>query len=55
MSEYESKMLIEELEKLVVSKQLTINCKDIEIEKLKKEIERLEHLLTPKSEIEKAC
>ena len=50
MGEYHTQVLIKELEKLIVSKQLDIDCKDIEIASLKKEIERLEHLLTPKSE-----
>lgn len=49
MGEYQTQVLIKELEKLVVSKQITIDCKDIEIASLKKEVERLEHLLTPKS------
>ena len=42
------KMLIEELQKLVVEKQLTINFQDMRIASLQKEVERLEHLLTPK-------
>lgn len=50
MSEYQTQVLIEELQKLIVSKELAIKCKDIEIASLKKEIERLEHLLTPKTE-----
>lgn len=48
MSEYETQVLIDELEKLVVSKTLTIKVKDHEIAELKKEVERLENLLTPK-------
>lgn len=50
MGEYQTQVLIKELEKLIVSKQMTIDCKDIEIASLKKEVERLEHLLTPKIE-----
>lgn len=47
MEEYEMRILIDELEKLVVSQAKTIRFKDVEISSLKKEIKRLEELLTP--------
>lgn len=47
MNDYEMKVLIDELQKLVVNKQMTINSQQFEIDGLKKEIKRLEHLLTP--------
>ncbi len=50
MSEYEMRVLIDELGKLIVSKNCTISNKDYEIEQLKKRVEHLEHLLTPKAE-----
>lgn len=50
MSEYEMQLLIDELHKLIVSKQMVINCQNYEIAELKKEVERLEHLLTPKAD-----
>lgn len=50
MQDYQKEVLIKELEKLIVSQSITISCKDIEISRLKKEVERLEHLLTPKVE-----
>jgi len=50
MSEYQMRVLIEELEKMLVEKQIENTCKDIEIKQLKAEVERLEHLLTPKAE-----
>ena len=37
-------LLIKELQSLVVKKQMTINSKDYEIDKLKAEITRLEEL-----------
>ena len=49
MNEYETRILIEELHKLIVSQSVNISCKDIEIRQLKAEVERLEHLLTPKN------
>ena len=50
MNEYETEVLIDELEKLVVSKTMESKAKDFKIAELKKEIERLENLLTPKIE-----
>lgn len=49
MSEYEMKVLIDELQKLVVEKQMTINAQGFEIKTLKAEVEHLENLLTPKA------
>ena len=58
MSEYEKDILINELQKLVVSKSMDISIKNYEIGELKKsveslkaEVERLENLLTPKVEM----
>ena len=48
MNEYETQMLITELQKLVVSKQATINCKDYEIARLKERVEHLEKLAKKK-------
>lgn len=42
MSVYEKDILIDELQKLVVSKTLEIKIKDIEIDRLKKQVERSE-------------
>lgn len=60
MDEYTMKILIEELQKLVVSlrmesnsKQFTIDGQKLEIDGLKSEVERLENLLTPKIENKK--
>ena len=50
MDEYQTEILINELQTLVVSKELTIRSQSYEIASLKKEVERLEHLLTPKVE-----
>ena len=53
MSEYETKVLIDELQKLVVAKTIENSTQNAIINHLKKEIERLEHLLTPKVETKK--
>ena len=50
MNDYDTRILIAELQKLVVDKQKTINVQEYQIKQLKEEIERLEHLLTPKVE-----
>lgn len=50
MKEYEMKVLIEELQKLIVSLRMDNNAKQFEIDGLKSEVERLENLLTPKIE-----
>ena len=42
MNEYEMRILIDELEKLVVSQSISLSVKDIEISNLKKEIESKE-------------
>ena len=47
MNEYETKILINLLEKLVVEKQQTLEIQQHAIENLKKEVARLEELLTP--------
>lgn len=47
MSEYEMRVLINELEKLVISQSISLSAKDLKIERLEKEVARLEKQLTP--------
>lgn len=47
LNEYETRILIDLLEKMVVEKQQTLEIQQHAIENLKKEVARLEELLTP--------
>lgn len=47
MDALDTKILINELQKLVVDKQRRIEWQDLEITSLKNEVKRLEELLTP--------
>lgn len=49
MNEYETEILIKELQKLIVAKTFDYEILKNENEKLRAEVERLEHLLTPKA------
>lgn len=49
MNEYETEILIKELQKLIVAKTFENSMLETRIEDLRTEVERLEHLLTPKA------
>lgn len=51
MNEYELRALIDELGKLILAKQSTINSQEYQIKNLKAEVERLEELLTPRKKV----
>ena len=48
MEEYDKQVLIDELQKLVVTKAKENKLQAFEIKRLKEKVEQLEHLLTPK-------
>ena len=52
LNEYETQTLITLLQKLVVEKQQVLETQDYAIANLKKEIARLEELLTPTAQYE---
>ena len=52
LNEYETQTLINLLQKLVVEKQQVLETQDYAIANLKKEIARLEELLTPTAQYE---